>query len=321
MGLKNATRTAAHGRWPSILVQFGFNKKQLSGVHQACPMCGGTDRWRFSNHDGHGSYFCSGCGPGSGFDLLMKVKGWDFKTAAAEVDKLVNAGAVSSEPEIFEPTKVEEKRRRDLNALWAQGTPQLPPAAVEYLSGRGLHSLLALNPALFADCRYNPTMFHKELDDKIPGLMWLVRNAAGRPISIHRTYLQNRDKKLMPPTENLKGSGIRFGPVSQRYVIGEGIETTLSGCQWFECSGMAVISAGMMEEAQVPTGIDDVIILADNDKSFTGQKAAFTLARRLDNRNDLKRVVVVMPTEPGADFNDIRPIRGMDLPYRGWTNE
>ena len=317
-----STRNAAHGRWVSILTQLGVTKKQLSGVHQPCPMCGGTDRWRFSNHDGNGSYFCSGCGPGSGFDLLMGINGWDFKTAAKEVDKLVSAGTISTSPEtLFVPEKNEARRRRNLNELWAQGQPLPAKGAGPYISSRGLANLLDQRGALFADCRFNPAMYHKDLDEKVAGLMWLIRNPAGRPVSIHRTYLHSKDKKIMPPTENLKGSGVRFGGVSQRYVIGEGIETTLSGCEWFKCNGMAVISANMMEQAVLPSGVKEVIILADHDRSFTGQKAAFTLARRLDNRDDLDRVVVIMPKIKGEDFNDLHPSGCMDYPYHGWSNE
>lgn len=318
-----ATKERAKNRWTSILTVFGFTKSQLCGAHQACPICGGKDRWRYSNYDGNGSYYCSGCGPGSGFDLLMKTQGWDFKEAAAEVDKLIGEEAVrmDSANQIFEPERNTEKNRKALNDLWSQGLALPNGAADIYLKTRSLGGLMEARPSLFRDCRYNPSMYHKQTGDRVPGLMWLIRNPAGRPVSIHRTFFKPRDKKIMPPTEPLKGSSIRLGEGSRRLVIGEGIETTLSGCKWFECDGLASISANMMEELkQLPNCVEEVIILSDNDRSFTGQKAAFTLARQLDNRKDLRRVVVVMPKNRGEDFNDIRPVASCDLPYIGWSN-
>jgi putative DNA primase/helicase len=42
-------------------------------------MCGGKDRFRFDDKEGHGTWICTHCGAGDGFSLLMKVMGIDFK--------------------------------------------------------------------------------------------------------------------------------------------------------------------------------------------------------------------------------------------------
>ena len=70
------TRANAHGKWRHILLQFGLTTKNLSGKHQPCPLCGGKDRWRYSDHDGNGSYFCSGCGPGSWWVTHPPCRRW-----------------------------------------------------------------------------------------------------------------------------------------------------------------------------------------------------------------------------------------------------
>lgn len=50
-----------------------FNKKG-----QPCPMCGGKDRFRYTDRSGEGAYVCRGCGGGSGIDLIMKSTGMEF---------------------------------------------------------------------------------------------------------------------------------------------------------------------------------------------------------------------------------------------------
>ena len=71
---------AARGRWPEILAALaGLSGEQLSNRHQPCPLCAGTDRYRFDDKDGSGSWFCNQCGGkdhrgggGSGMDLLLR---------------------------------------------------------------------------------------------------------------------------------------------------------------------------------------------------------------------------------------------------------
>jgi putative DNA primase/helicase len=52
-----------------------------------------------------------------------------------------------------------------------------------------------------------------------------------------------------------------------------------------------------------PAGIEEVLICADNDASYTGQSAAFSLARRLV-RDGLKAEVVI-PENINTDWADI----------------
>jgi putative DNA primase/helicase len=88
------TLAAAEGRWPEILMAVaGLTSEQLTNRHQPCPHCGGKDRYRWTDDDGPGSWYCNQCGGrdgagggGTGMGLLMRIKGWDFKQAAAAVD-------------------------------------------------------------------------------------------------------------------------------------------------------------------------------------------------------------------------------------------
>lgn len=60
-------KRAATGRWPEVLCNVaGIGDDYLSGRAGPCPKCGGTDRFRFSNHHGNGSIICNQCGKGLG---------------------------------------------------------------------------------------------------------------------------------------------------------------------------------------------------------------------------------------------------------------
>ncbi len=71
-------KAAARGRWCDILPALGIPAEALTNRHRPCPGCGGTDRFRFDDKDGNGTWFCSGGGEprsGDGFALLAHVRG------------------------------------------------------------------------------------------------------------------------------------------------------------------------------------------------------------------------------------------------------
>jgi putative DNA primase/helicase len=85
---------AASGQWPRLLIELaGLSPEQLQDRHQPCPACGGTDRYRWDRDDGPGGWFCNQCGGrersgggGNGMDLLLRLTGWDFATAARRIE-------------------------------------------------------------------------------------------------------------------------------------------------------------------------------------------------------------------------------------------
>ena len=90
------TIDVARGRWKRILPELGIPRKALTGRHGPCLFCGGKDRARFTDWKGEGSYLCNQCGNYPGFKLLQKFHGWDFKRAAAEVDRVLATNATVS---------------------------------------------------------------------------------------------------------------------------------------------------------------------------------------------------------------------------------
>ncbi|EOB4238475.1 primase-helicase zinc-binding domain-containing protein [Raoultella planticola] len=83
----NVTETVkqACGHWPRILPALGV--KVIKNRHQACPVCGGSDRFRFDDKEGRGTWFCNQCGAGDGLKLVEKV----FDVSASEAAQKVNA--------------------------------------------------------------------------------------------------------------------------------------------------------------------------------------------------------------------------------------
>lgn len=85
----------ANGHWRHLLMTIGgADSDLLSGRHCPCPACGGTDRFRFLDQNGTGSFYCSYCGGknqqgggGTGIDLLMRVRGWTFRQAVQQVER------------------------------------------------------------------------------------------------------------------------------------------------------------------------------------------------------------------------------------------
>ena len=82
----NVTETVkqACGHWPNILPALGV--KVIKNRHQACPVCGGSDRFRFDDKEGRGTWFCNQCGAGDGLKLVEKVFGVPPSVAAGKIN-------------------------------------------------------------------------------------------------------------------------------------------------------------------------------------------------------------------------------------------
>src|SRR4051812_8573604 len=115
-------RDRARGRWRGILPQLGVPETFLNGKHQPCPICGGTDRARFDDKEGRGTWICSRCGAGDGVSLVMALNGWDFRFAAERIEALIQ----SAVPVEVKPALSERRRREMLNELWQSSRPVQP---------------------------------------------------------------------------------------------------------------------------------------------------------------------------------------------------
>ena len=291
-------RDIAQGKWVGILVSLGFDGKILDGKHRPCPSCGGKDRWRFDDIDGKGTSFCSVCGATDGVGLVMKVRDCDFKSAALLVEQA--AGFVKSGG--YRPAQSDAAKVSALRALWMKSKPAVDGDPVcKYLSGRGLVIPGGLRHVVI------PYRDGPEFVGNFDAMLALVQGPDGKGVTIHRTYLKDgkkapvpSPKKLMPGLP-LKGAAIRLFEKADCLGIAEGIETAIAAHQLFDVPVWSCVSASGIESFEPPEGVKSIIVFADNDESFTGQAAAFALAKRLKLRG--MPVEIQMPDK--GDWADV----------------
>jgi putative DNA primase/helicase len=263
-------------------------------------MCGGKDRFRFDDKDGSGSFYCNGCGPGTGIVLVQRVNGWTFKQAADAVDGVLGDLRIAR-PEPAQPRQADpERRRRDLEAVLRDATERR--VVVDYIASRGLHVAPAVmygHPAL----PYHDTT--GRLVGRFPAVVMPVHGPDGDLRSVHRIYVADVEprKKLMAPVEKVSGGAIRLFDPGDTLGIAEGPETAIAAYQRDGVPTWAGISSTILEAFQPPAGVRCVVVFGDNDLSFEGQRAAYSLARRLVREG--YGVDVRIPPKPNTDWLDI----------------
>lgn len=114
----NVTDTVkqACGHWPRILPALGV--KVMKNRHQACPVCGGSDRFRFDDKEGRGTWFCNQCGAGDGLKLVEKVFGVTASEAAGKVNA-VTGNLPPVAPEVIAAAEAETEADRKAAAALA----------------------------------------------------------------------------------------------------------------------------------------------------------------------------------------------------------
>ncbi|WP_227657482.1 DUF7146 domain-containing protein, partial [Candidatus Magnetaquicoccus inordinatus] len=189
--------------------------------------------------------------------------------------------------------------------IWNESIPD-PGPVTTYLAGRAI-----VMPVDSANIRYNPTK---------NAMVALVRNGAGDPIAIHRTFFgenvpSDERKKMLGST---KGGTVRLSDHlvgGNKMAIGEGIESCLSFLQATGIITWSGLTEGGMRGFELPAEKPSTAyILADVDEPKTirgqlhrvGQEAARKAATRLANMGI--ETYIVWPGDPEGqkvDFNDL----------------
>lgn len=292
------------GRWKEILQdEFAIDRRLLNGKEQKCPKGEGC-KFRFSDHGGRGNYFCA-CNPdgkADGFGLIQCLAGVEFKAARARIIHRYKDSA-PVEPEPKDLTEI----RAEMAGIFAQIRAGGPKGQVEqYLAGRGISSV----PEILKQVA---TAYPVKLRAPLTA-MCAPFYVGGEFATMHLTFIRDGKKApidlpriVMTPVRDMAGGSVPLqAPVDGVLGVGEGIETSLSGGSIFEVPVHSCLNAMMLERFEPPAGVSKLLIFADNDKSFTGQAAAYALAKRLSCRPKATRIScdVWVPDRVGMDWND-----------------
>lgn len=94
------------------------------------------------------------------------------------------------------------------------------------------------------------------------------------------------------------------------FLVGEGVETTLTAMQIMKYNGCACLSTAGVSNITLPEGIKRLYIVVDSDKGFAGQKVSIKLAEKY--KDEIKDIYFVTPcdscfadTPDKLDMNDL----------------
>jgi putative DNA primase/helicase len=234
----------------------------------------------------------------------MSLKGMDFREAAQEIEAV--AGVVQPAPVAKQPD--ETQKLEALRRVWSESRPLVPgDEAMRYLAGRGLN--LATPPDNLR--LHHALAYHdgERVVGRFQAMVARVQAPDSEGATIHRTYLKDGRKAAVPspkklmPGKPITGAAIRLSPVGEVLGIAEGVETALAASSLFGIPVWSTINAHGIETFEPPAGVKRVAICADNDASFTGQKAAYAAAFRLTQQGF--QVEVKVPPRHGDWLDEL----------------
>lgn len=261
-----------------------------------CPACGYTGTFVLTSKDGDPDAWCASCRDGAA--IREKIEG------------MAGGKPVVRAERAFAPQDDAERTAKALRC-WegARAAPDTPAAL--YLARRGLQHL-ATSPVL----RWRPDNTHPEggKEAVFSAMIALVQDAFGRPVAVHRTYINDRGGKsnLAPSKASLgvlNDGAIRLADAGRDLVIGEGIETSASLGLMMGLPAWAAVSAGQMCKIGLPVQVRHVVIAVDLDpptKQYprgVGRHWAERAAQRWDREG--RKVSLATPNKLGQDFNDL----------------
>jgi len=290
-----------------VLVLLGVPEERLVNQHGPCPICGGKDRFRFDNRKGHGDFYCNGCRPGDGFQLLMRLHRWKFSDAMKRVMEVAGLRdrepvpipqPVQSEPEIARPTERVKAILRESCAI-----EDCAPV-VAYLRSRYLWPL-----PIRHTLRAHPSVEYWHQGHSIgryPALVAAVKDVHGDLVTAHVTYIEGGQKlsgfeprKLLSPLTGRVGPAVQLMAPGKVLGIAEGIETALSAHNLQQLPVWAALNTSLLAKFEPPAGVEKLVIYADRDVG--GMDAATKLMERLQGRVNME---VRAPTN-AKDWNDV----------------
>ncbi|EPT6988674.1 primase-helicase zinc-binding domain-containing protein [Cronobacter turicensis] len=290
----NVTETVkqACGHWPRILPALGV--KVIKNRHQDCPVCGGSDRFRFDDKEGRGTWFCNQCGAGDGLKLVEKVFSVSASEAAGKVDA-VTGNLPPVAPEVIAAAEAEtEASRREAAALAADIMAKVRlTSGNAYLTRKGLADRECLTLSTThktGGVTYRSGDVAVPLYDESGALVNLqLINAEG----LKRTLKGGKVKGTCHVIEGKKQAGKRLWiaegyatALTVHYLTGETVMVALSSVN--------LLSLASLARQQHPAC--QIVIAADRDLNGVGQTSAAAAAEACEG-------IVALPPVFG-DWND-----------------
>jgi hypothetical protein len=309
------------GRWDEIFTALGLlDSKALSHRHVPCPMCGGKDRFHYSDRDRVGVWHCRTCGGGDGFNLIQAIKGVDFPRAAKLVETIVgrarwnrtrkprNHNRPESRPEPPRPTSSATTTTTangnsgatttaEALALWRQTVDPRGTRAEVYLNSRELSLSDELINQRGASLRWHPG---------IGALVALFRNIrTDAPQAVLRTFIDEQGKKIgrkfLGPVADAAVKLDRDEDVLEGLHVCEGVETGLAARQYNLRPCWALGTAGAIERFPVLDGVQALTMLGESGCQ-ENERAIQACGIRWQ---DAGRQVEVIYPDAGKDLNDL----------------
>jgi putative DNA primase/helicase len=290
----NVTETVkqACGHWSRILPALGV--KVIKNRHQSCPVCGGSDRFRFDDKEGRGTWFCNQCGAGDGLKLVEKVFGVTPSEAAGKVNGVTgNLSPVA--PEVIAAAEAETVADRKAAAALAVRLMEKtrPETGNAYLTRKGFPALECLT--LTAMHKTGGVTFRAgdvvvPLYDDTGALVNLqLINADG----IKRTLKGGQVKRACHVIEGKKQAGKRLW-IAEGYATALTVHHLTGETVMVALSSVNLLSLASLARQKYPAC--QIVLAADRDLNGDGQSKAAAAA-------DACEGVVALPPVFG-DWND-----------------
>ena len=290
----NVTETVkqACGHWPRILPALGV--KVIKNRHQACPVCGGSDRFRFDDKEGRGTWFCNQCGAGDGIKLVEKVFGVTPSEAAGKVNAVTgNLSPVA--PEVIAAAEAETDADRKAAAeLAAKLMEKTRPATGNaYLTRKGFPALECLTLTVMhktGGVTFRASDVVVPLYDDTGALVNLqLINADG----LKRTLKGGQVKGACHIIEGKKQAGKRLW-IAEGYATALTVHHLTGETVMVALSSVNLLSLASLARHKYPAC--QIVLAADRDLSGDGQTKASAAAEACEG-------VVALPPVFG-DWND-----------------
>ncbi len=270
----------------------------------------------------------TGTGPGAAGKWTDAATGehGDLLDLIAGRQRLMTLGDTLDEARRFLslPTSVRsDDRRRDpastgspeaARRLFAMSTPVAGTLAETYLRNRGIALSRKISLRFHPRCYYRAnTDDQDDVPTSWPALIAAVTDLDGTVTGVHRTWLNPSGRGKAPVATprramgHLLGNGVRFGPVDDTMVAGEGIETMLSLVQvLLALPSIAALSANHLIALALPPTLRRLYIARDNDPA--GDHAMHALTERAQAAGIEVRTLTPLLD----DFNDDLQRHGID---------